>query len=996
MDKIFKRKRQEVLDKIQERNETIREVTLELEKASGGKINYEFMLDMEDGLPTGRYIQKIGKIFYEEQRKAAEGLKNEEGESKQYHTGKSLTAKQIQENIELHAAKKKFGAFMKAEKYINGSMQDGAFYKYTDEFKTERAKFEYFDGYNWNKKDNIPTDAWIKFRNKYYKPSLFNVPIYKGDQFTGRFKTPQIQGWFVKDKYREKKSEALIDGVNISMLDKKWEKLQNPQTELERAQKKFYDMYVKYFEEDLLTKLPMRIVQQMHGKIPLIKDTTYNNLTKGPNIISRLWAKAKAAPGSVKDYFFTRKHTTKIVLTDESGAFIDTLPMFYVGNPKSEKELQALTDKINAKQQELQTPKTEAETKRLKDEIEKLKGRRSKMQARPEREELSTDLSDSLIRFSGMAENYEVMSGIEDTLGALLKVLQKRGYKPSDGSDLKTYEGGELVDASINPDSSLETVNVLRRAQKWMKMVFYDNDKKTEGVIDKISKNLISYTSLTYVGLNPWGNLNNYIIGRLNNTIETAGGRWYERSAGLRAIKEYNNRALPDFFKKMGGKTMINDMLGVSPSDYDLKKAGSKWEALVNLFRMMDQKADLRELNREYGKKESGFQRVWGWGYMLQDAAEYNVQSKVGMSILMSTKIYKSSDVDGSQTAMSLYDAYEYDQDTGKLSIKEGYDTIIDFQTGKHKKMSDAARYDLRQYIREVNIHIHGNYAYEDRMVMQTSALGQLAAQFHKWIAPAIKARYRGEYYDENLGWIEGRYLTFWSFMTHVGKDMMNARQAAKNWKKLKGDPGLTREEINRRIQAKETRLARTLSADKQHEIQKEITDLKIMGQGKDKAERYVKNIYRTTAEIGLVLTTIILKHLFTTLWDDDGEDESGNIKRFQNAFMYQLDRQQAELLQFVSVADALRVIESPLSSTRMIKEMGEALLHAVQTPVVMGYDAIVPNQTDIKLDKRIYYQRGNKKGDLKLWKETRDAMPLLYALNRWWSYDQIKNYWVK
>jgi hypothetical protein len=446
----------------------------------------------------------------------------------------------------------------------------------------------------------------------------------------------------------------------------------------------------------------------------------------------------------------------------------------------------------------------------------------------------------------------------------------------------------------------------------------------------------------------------------------------------------------------MGGKTMINDMLGVSPSDYDLKKAGSKWEALVNLFRMMDQKADLRELNREYGKKESGFQRVWGWGYMLQDAAEYNVQSKVGMSILMSTKIYKSSDVDGSQTAMSLYDAYEYDQDTGKLSIKEGYDTIIDFQTGKHKKMSDAARYDLRQYIREVNIHIHGNYAYEDRMVMQTSALGQLAAQFHKWIAPAIKARYRGEYYDENLGWIEGRYLTFWSFMTHVGKDMMNARQAAKNWKKLKGDPGLTREEINRRIQAKETRLARTLSADKQHEIQKEITDLKIMGQGKDKAERYVKNIYRTTAEIGLVLTTIILKHLFTTLWDDDGEDESGNIKRFQNAFMYQLDRQQAELLQFVSVADALRVIESPLSSTRMIKEMGEALLHAVQTPVVMGYDAIVPNQTDIKLDKRIYYQRGNKKGDLKLWKETRDAMPLLYALNRWWSYDQIKNYWVK
>jgi len=740
----------------------------------------------------------------------------------------------------------------------------------------------------------------------------------------------------------------------------------------------------------------MRIVQQMNGKIPLIKDTTYNNMTKGPNVLSRLWAKVKAAPGGFKDYFVTKKHNAKIVLTGEDGSFIETLPIFYVGSPQTEEALQSLTDKINAKEQELQTPKTEGEIKRIGEEIEKLKGRRSRLQAKPERQELSTDLSDSLIRFSGMAENYEVMSSIEDTLGALIKVLQKRGYKPSDGSDLKTYQDERQVDASIKAESSLESVNVIRRARKWMKMTFYDNDKKTENFFDKVSKNLISYTSLTYVGLNPWGNLNNYVIGRLNNAIETAGGRWYERGAGLRAIREYNSRALPDFFRKMGGKTMINDMLGVSPSDYEKALAGSKWEALVNLFRMMDQKADIRELNREYGKKETGFQRAWGWGYMLQDAAEYNVQTKVGMSILMSTKVYKSSDLDGNQTAISLYDAYQYDRKTGKLILQEGYDTMIDYQTGEHKKISDRSRHDLRQYIRETNIHIHGNYAYEDRMVMQTSALGQLAAQFHKWIAPAIKARYRSEYYDENLGWIQGRYLTFWSFMNHIGKDMMNARQAAKNWKKLKGDPGISREEINKRIQVKQAKLVKTVSATKQFEIEKEIKDLKIMGEGKDKSERYIKNIHRTTAEIGLILTTIILKHLFTALWDDDDEEGKGNIKRFQNAFMYQLDRQRAEMLQYIWAGDILKMMESPISSIRMIKEMGEALLTTVQTPLIVGYDAILPNQKDIQLDKRVYYQKGARRGDLKVWKETRDAMPLLYALNRWWSYDSVSNYWVK
>ena len=64
---------------------------------------------------------------------------------------------------------------------------------------------------------------------------------------------------------------------------------------------------------------------------------------------------------------------------------------------------------------------------------------------------------------------------------------------------------------------------------------------------------------------------------------------------------------------------------------------------------------------------------------------------------------------------------------------------------------------EIRNEIREVNKQIHGNYAYEDRMVLQSSSIGRLIAQFHKWVAPAIRARYQKEYYDENLGWMEGR-----------------------------------------------------------------------------------------------------------------------------------------------------------------------------------------------------------------------------------------------
>ena len=86
--------------------------------------------------------------------------------------------------------------------------------------------------------------------------------------------------------------------------------------------------------------------------------------------------------------------------------------------------------------------------------------------------------------------------------------------------------------------------------------------------------------------------------------------------------------------------------------------------------------------------------------------------------------------------------------------------------------------------------------------------------------------------------------------------------------------------------------------------------------------------------------------------------------------------------------------MKSPISSVRMMKEMSEALMSAVQTPYIIGKNKIFPGD-DILLDSRIYYQRGPRKGQLKFNKESKDALPLLYALNRWMSYDNIKNYWV-
>jgi LysM repeat protein len=1001
MDKLFKQKRQQVLDRIEERNSEIRRLGSKLAKLNpGGKANYDFMIVRDEkGLPTGRYVQKIGKQYYDLQREASEGLKDEDGEPLEYVIKDKLsnmTKEEIEHNKKVYAAKKKFGKFREAEKVEDGKLVEGRYHRYSSEFIQERNKLMYFDGQVWQKRRRVPYDEWISFRTKYYNSSPYYRPDIGQDGFTGLLKEKKT-AWFPKNEYVEKR-EVSEDG--ISMTDSKYDKLMSPTNALEEAQKEFYEMYVKYFEEELLTKLPMNTVQSMSGKISLQKDHAYANLKKGPGILANLWAKVKATPGGIKDFFLNKTQKSRIVLTDQDGKFKSSLPIFYVGDAQTEEGLQKLTDKIKIEEEKLLEPTlTPTENAKIKNEIEALKGRRARLQNKPKLDEINLDMADNLMRFSAMAENYEVMMGIEDTLGALIKILEKRKYTPSDGTELKTYKGGKIEKTGKQAGTSMETPRVVQRAKKWMKMVFYDDDNNSQNFFDKIAKGLISYSSLTYVGLNPWGNLNNYVIGRLNNTIENAGGLWYDRRAGARATKEFNRRMLPDFFKRMGGKTAVNDMLrstgaDIGPAQYDQYIPGSKYEALVNLFRMMDDKADIREVNKG-GGKEGPIRRMMSWGYMLQDSAEYNVQTKVGMAILMSTKIYKSSDPEGSKKAMSLFDAYQYNQQTGKLELEEGYDTVIDYKTKKHKKMSDKSRYDIRQYIREVNIHIHGNYAYEDRMVMQSHTLGQLAAQFHKWIAPALKARYRPEYFDENLGWIQGRYITAWSFMTHIFKNLSDVQQASKDWRELKGETGKTLEQFSEEIAKKETQLKNATSPEQVNNLTEQLEELKKQKSGQSRAEMKIKNLHRMLAEISLILMTFMLKGFFQALWDDEDKDGSGNIKRFQNAFMYQLDRQRREMIQFIWVKDAYELMKSPISSMRMVKEMAEAFASMVQTPYVLGKDAIYPGDKDIRLDKRIYYQRGTRKGQLKVYKETKDALPLLYALNRWMSYDRVKNFWV-
>ena len=101
------------------------------------------------------------------------------------------------------------------------------------------------------------------------------------------------------------------------------------------------------------------------------------------------------------------------------------------------------------------------------DKLNEKDARIKTLEAKPTARTLNLDLTESLIKFSAMAENYEVMSQSEDTFHAMIKVLENRTYTNYVGNVKVEDDDGKEVGTNQSGAAS----NMARRARKWMKMV---------------------------------------------------------------------------------------------------------------------------------------------------------------------------------------------------------------------------------------------------------------------------------------------------------------------------------------------------------------------------------------------------------------------------------------------------------------------------------------------------------------------------------------------
>lgn len=941
---------------------------------------FEFMAEMVDGKFTGRYVQKLGDKYYGKMEELRSKLRHENGDWKEYREITDLetaNAADIKYNLDLYAARQAHSAFWRAEtKDDNGEPIAGEFHEYTQEWKDIRSKFMTYvpqgnHGF-WIFKANVTQEQQEQFYLEHYDVvEDAQIMEKKNGEPTGRLIPAKMS--FPKRKYRQARTDR------TDLQSDKYNKLMTDSTALGVARREFYNHYMEVYKEQLAL-LPMGVRDSMLGYAPIVRGKILSEAKKRGLLPGFLRQMGRDIKDTFKETISFRR-----VALDANGNMIDSIPIMFVGRPRTEKQLNEINEKIQNLDQLRKDKKVTGE--QYKEELEILESQKKAILGAPNADEISMDFADSLIKFTAMSSMYEAMNDIEDTLLGIKEIVDNRVYSENKAKGIIRYAKAGVDNirqlASKRGNKTKEQENTKKRLAGWFSMVFYNKDEMTQTVFDKLTNLAIQYSSLSYVAFNAIGNINNLAIASANNSIEALGQRFFSRKAYARANSEFYGLNIGQGMMK---RLAYSSTRGKG-NRYDPRKPMNKWEAMALKERMMDSYADIRESIQGQGAMSDDLftlDNLKAFGYSLQDAAEYKVQTTVGMSILMDLTMQNSA----TGERLSYYDAHYFDPQTQTAILKEGFDQVVEKDLRGNetiKEFTENYRFDLRMKMREVNKQIHGNYAREDRVLLQRQNIGQLIFQFKKWLAPAIRARFQREYFDENLGWMEGRYISAMRFFGYMFKQIGQANFKAANFKTYM-----------------------------EEEYGKE-------GQGAQEQERLQNKLYgikRTLADIAMIQAAALSHYLLMGLFDDDDDDMDPTLRRLRNLAIYQADRTYKELVMYVpafvsakgfdsGVGLMSEFISDPIASSRNLGQIGEAFTSSFNFAYQRGVMATPVGGLDgewgiskrehrqMLKDSDLYYQYKPKKGQLKMKKEWFDAIPALYTIQKWQGFLKRQDFYI-
>ena len=914
-DKAIKHASEQVRENTEAIQEKVRTLGNALIAANGGKKDssiYDIFFQKDaKGRRTGRIVSQLGMNYWNLRNKVEAPLYNVDGSPRTYIENPT-TDEEKRKNIELWYLKQARKDFVQSEK--NGYTVDenglkepyseqGDYHRLTDEFIAERAKYMKQNSFGrWVPKEN--NNAFLQFQKKYYVFTEYNKMIMdkKGNP-TGI--TEKVWDHFPMPQYVVARDIA-EDGTDMRDATYKMLTGNEPKSALQQAQSDFYKGYRDILQEQVEKLPPSAMTWFKRGYIPTLRSNFMTMISQGKVGV------LEAVGAEMRDFFSISAYTNQNALT-ETGTNGQTIPIMFMGAIQDQERL----NKIESQLGELAMNKSKMPLAEFNKKYAELSELKKKESARVTGEQIAPDLTEGLMAFAKMSENYHIMSGIEDQLLAVKQVLSEMEFERN-GKKVKGVES-----------------NAYKRFAEYMEMCFYYDNQHNKDLPDILAKRLKNITSIMAIPFKIFGGVNNAIIATINNNLDSYGGDFYDTRAIRRMSGVYISEFMPGYLSTWTDHTL-------NKNKYAEKKAGSKFEALSHKFNMVE------HYQESQGKVNILGQTITKLAYGLQEGGEFMVQSKIGNAILDSVQMGEvkidmtTGEMKLTGKTLSVYDAHTFDGNTGHSHVSEKTDGNIKttyMYLNKDGSIADDQKkeqYALHNRIRETNKRIHGNYRPIDKTYIEKYWVGQFAMQFHKWVVPYFMARFRKGKFDENLGGgmhIEGR----WRSIVALRKAIKDTASLTAAWENL--------------------------TDHQKNNLKKDLGDLVYLG---------------TLISIG-----VIVKALAAGIPDDDPY-----LKKFANWLQYESDRAFQEVaiaVPVVGLIESYNLVKNPFAATSALQNLSEVIKTTAAIPYYMATD---------QMDKA-YIEKGVHKGELHMWKELKDVIPILNNINQFEMLDTKKNFYI-
>ena len=349
-------------------------------------------------------------------------------------------------------------------------------------------------------------------------------------------------------------------------------------------------------------------------------------------------------------------------------------------------------------------------------------------------DDISLDLTRSVLMFSGMANRYEAMNSLHSEITAFKTIIGERKV-------LETNSKGQVVIDAVAKKLGYDEYikkngesNSKKHLDAFIEMVVYGESQKATEVLGlslgKITDTVMGISAKTTLALDLLKGVANNIQGNLQVIIEANAAEFFNKK---------------DFAKAKG---IYTKSMGAMLADFNKPVPDSLVGRLIDYYDAMQ-----GEFTDEYGKKVTGsmFNKLFRSNTLFfnQHLGEHEVQTTTMLALMNATKVIDKN----TGLEISLYEAHE------KYGVEiEELEKNTDFTEKKRK--------DFQNELHALNKRMQGVYNEFDKGTLQRYALGRLVLLYRKYFIPAMKRRWKKNGFDEELGAsTEGIYITFYKTM---------------------------------------------------------------------------------------------------------------------------------------------------------------------------------------------------------------------------------------